>query len=241
MGAGAVPPPTLGGMARTGSPAERTRRQGARPGGQRLRRGRTLEERRQERREALLDAALEVFGTKGYASSSIEEICRLAYVSSRDFYAEFANREALLGALGEQITINIYVALTDVTVDDGPHLERRRTRARIEQIVRALVDDPRVARIAIVESVGISEEYEARRRQAHHLYADWIQRYVGAELEAKGVAERQQRALALALVGAVNELIVDWILTPPERRSDVDELIDVVTETSSIVLLRSLG
>lgn len=206
----------------------------------RLRRGRTLEERRQERREALLGAALEVFGTKGYAASSIEEICRRAYVSSRDFYAEFANREALLNALGEQLTIRIYRALTEVDVPDGPATDRPRTRARIAQLVHALVDDPRVARIAIVESVGISQEHESRRRAAHRLYAGWIQGYVGAELTAKGVDERHRRALALALVGAVNELIVDWIHTPEAERSTIDDLIDVITEVASVLLLRSV-
>jgi len=207
---------------------------------QRLRRGRTLEERRQERREALLAAALEVFGTKGYGASSIEEICRRAYVSSRDFYAEFANREALFNALGELLTIRVYRALTQVEVPDGPATDLPRTRARIAQLVHVLVDDPRVARIAIVESVGISEEHESRRRAAHRLYADWIQGYVGAEMAAKGVDGPQRRALALALVGAVNELIVDWIHTPVPERCTVDELIDLITEVASVLLLRSV-
>ena len=227
-------------MGRTGGTGGIERTRAPRPR-QRLRRGRTLEERRQERREALLEAALEAFGTKGYSSSSIEEICRRASVSSRDFYAEFANREALLEALGEQVTIRVYRALSEVEVPDGPATDRRRTQARIAQLVHALVDDPRVARIAIVESVGISEEHESRRRAAHRLYAAWIESYVGDELAAKGVAAPQRRALALALVGAVNELIVDWIHTPEPERSAIDDLVDVITEVASVLLLRSVG
>ena len=217
--------------------AEVETREGRRQG-ERLRKGRTLAERRQQRREALLSAALEVFGTKGYASSSIEEICRRAFVSSRDFYAEFANREALLGALGEQLTDRIYEAMTDVEVDEGPDLARRRTRARVERLVHALVDDPRVARIAIVESVGISAEHEAKRRGAHRLYARWISDYVRDEMDAKGVDRRHRDAFALALVGAVNELIVDWILSPADERSGVDDLVEVVTDLASVMLLR---
>ena len=213
--------------------SRRVQRQGAR-----LRKGRTLAERRQERRDALLDAAIEVFGTKGYASSSIEEICRKAYVSSRDFYAEFANREALLRAVGLQITERVYAALTDVEVEPGPDLLRRRTWARVAGLVHVLVDDPRVARIAIVESVGISADHEARRLSAHHLYADWICTYVRDELESKGLDERRQQAFSLALVGAVNELIVDWILQPPDQRCSVDELVDVIAELAMVVLLR---
>lgn len=217
--------------------AEATIRDGLRQG-ERLRKGRTLAERRQLRRQALLDAALEVFGTKGYASSSIEEICRRASVSSRDFYAEFANRGALLSGLGEQLTYRIFQELTEVRVDEGPDLASRRTRARIAQLVHALVDDPRVARVAMLESVGISAEHEAKRRAAHHLYARWISDYVRDEMDAKGVDQRHRDAFALGLVGAVNELIVDWVLLPADERSGVDELIDVVADVALVMLLR---
>jgi AcrR family transcriptional regulator len=206
--------------------------------GERLRKGRTLAERRQERRDALLAAALEVFGTKGYAASSVEEICRRAYVSSRNFYEEFDNREDLLQALGDEITKRTYRAMTQVEVEPGPDLVQRRTRARMSQLVHTLVDDPRVARIAIVERVGISDENEARRRQAHHLYAEWIQTFLHDELEAKGISEARQHALALALVGAVNELIGDWVLRPPDQRTTVDELVETTVELVMIMLQR---
>lgn len=206
--------------------------------GERLRKGRTLAERRQERHDALIEAALEVFGTKGYAASSVDEICRQAYVSSRNFYEEFANREALLGALGKQIAGKLYHAMTDVEVEPGPDLVRRRTRARISGLIHAIVDDPRVARTLFVESIGVSAENEARRRQAHHAYARWIREYLSGELATKGIDEPRQHALALALVGAANELIGDWVLLPPEQRSTIDELIDVIVELATIILQR---
>jgi AcrR family transcriptional regulator len=209
--------------------------------GERLRKGRTLAERRQERREALLAAAIEVFGTKGYAASSVEEICRRAYVSSRNFYEEFDNREDLLRALGDEITRRVYRAMTEVDVEPGPDLVERRTRARMSQLVHTLVDDPRVARIAIVERVGISDENEARRREAHHHYAAWIQSFLHDELEAKGMGDDRQHALALALVGAVNELIGDWVLKSPEQRSSVDELVETTVELVTLFLQRPTG
>jgi AcrR family transcriptional regulator len=215
-------------------PADRPAR--ARP--ERLRKGRTLAQRRHERREALLTAALDVFGTKGYAASSVDEICRLAYVSSRNFYEEFANREALLDALGERLVMTIFQALTDVDVEPGPDLARRRTRERVSRMVHALVDDPRVARIAVIETVGVSPELERRRRQAHHLYAGWLRDFVHVELDAKGVDGPHQQAFTLALVGAANELICDWVLQPDDGRSAVEELIDCIADLAMVLLLR---
>lgn len=212
---------------------------GERKPGERLLKGRTLAERRQERREALLAAALDVFSTKGYAASSVEEICRRAYVSTRNFYEEFANREAVLNELGERLTKQIYQALTEVTVEPGPDLVRRRTRARIAGVVHTLVDDPRVARLAMVETVGLSPQNEARRRRAHRLYADWIKDYLAEELAGRGIDERRQSSLALAVVGATNELIGNWVLHP-EDRTTVDELIDDIVDLTMVILQRTL-
>ena len=43
--------------------------------------GRSAAERRAERRERLLAAGLELFGTRGYAATSIERLCAAASVS----------------------------------------------------------------------------------------------------------------------------------------------------------------
>src|SRR5215218_480858 len=98
---------------------------------ERLRKGRTLAERRWERREALLDAALDLFGTQGYAATSVEELCRTAYVSTRNFYEEFDNREAVLLALGDRLVGDAYQAMVEATIEDGPDRLRRESRARV--------------------------------------------------------------------------------------------------------------
>ena len=78
---------------------------------QRTHRGRTLDERRAERRSALLDAALDLFGTKGYGSTSIGELCRESYVTARYFYEEFGDKEALLVAANRAaIAATIFLA-----------------------------------------------------------------------------------------------------------------------------------
>lgn len=151
-----------------------------------------------------------MYASKGYHGSTIEDICRAAYVSTRDFYAEFANREALLLALGEDLVREIYQAITEVEVEPGPQIVRRRTWARISGVLHTLVDDPRIARLALVETVGVSPEIEALRRGTHHLIADWTHGFVRDDLAAEGIDDERARLLTLGLVGATNELVADW-------------------------------
>src|ERR1700742_964926 len=73
--------------------------------------GRTATQRRAERRQRLMTAALELFGTEGYPATSIERLCARGNVSTPNFYEEFASREALLIALHDHITQRAFDAV----------------------------------------------------------------------------------------------------------------------------------
>lgn len=196
-------------------------------------RGRTLAERREERREAMLAAGLDLFGTKGYQATTVEEVCRRAYVSSRNFYEEFDNRLDLLVAVGERIVAGAFAAWTAIgTTSDGPGI----LRGRVAALVHTLVDDTRVARVAFIETVGIDPAHEALRREMLGVFPTWLQAYLQGHLDAKQVPPSRQRSIAVGLFGAVHELMTDWVLQPPDGRPSVDALIDDIVELGVLIL-----
>jgi AcrR family transcriptional regulator len=209
-------------------------RSGGKTGGkssstERLRKGRTLAERRLERRQALLDTALELFGTKGYAATSVEEICRTAFVSTRNFYEEFENREAVLFELGEHQIAETYKAMTAAKrVDDPDDRVGSNVRARVSKLVHMLLDDPRVARLAFIESLGVSPAQESRRREAHLLFARYFGKSGGAKLVDGRFIDRRQEVFSLALVGSINEVMSDWVLR--DDKQPIEDLIDSIVE-----------
>ena len=73
-------------------------------------RGITASERRAQRRERLLQAGLELFGTQGYASTSIRAVSAEASMNSRYFYESFSSREDLLYYVYERIVQDIVSA-----------------------------------------------------------------------------------------------------------------------------------
>lgn len=204
---------------------------------ERLHRGMTLAERRRQRREALLDTALELFGTKGYQSTSVEEICRTAFVSTRNFYEEFENREALLMALGDRVVAKAFEAVMSTPqLEGGAEVVRQDAEVRISAIVHALVDDPRVARVTFVEQLGVSPAQEARRREAHLAYARYLSDYLSYYLAEGGAvtpapdlaAQRRRDLVGVGLVGAMHEILAHWVLSTDP--TTIDELIDVLVE-----------
>src|ERR1700676_2886142 len=81
----------------------------------RLYRGVSPSERRAQRRDRLLQAGLEVFGTNGYAASSIRAICAEASLNSRYFYESFSGREELLYHVYTDIVHEIASAVLTAT------------------------------------------------------------------------------------------------------------------------------
>ena len=152
--------------------------------------GRSAAERRAERRERLLTAGLALFGTEGYAASSIEKLCTHAGVSTRNFYEEFDSREDLLIALHD--------AGPRAGLPGGARRARGRgdaaLRERFDLAVRAFVtttaSDPRWARLAYVEIIGVSNAVERHRIAWRERWSDFL------VAEAKRAVERGEATAA---------------------------------------------
>src|SRR5690242_13830453 len=61
--------------------------------------GRELRARGQQTVRKLLDAGIQVFGTKGYHAARVDDIVKVAKTSHGTFYLYFANKEDLFRAL----------------------------------------------------------------------------------------------------------------------------------------------
>ncbi|HVF75927.1 MAG TPA: TetR/AcrR family transcriptional regulator [Acidimicrobiales bacterium] len=184
------------------------------------------DERQAERRRRLLDAGLGQVGTAGYARTTIEGLCAGAGVTPRHFYEEFSGREPLLLAVFEEIVGWTREAVA-AAVAAAPVDPERRVRAGIGAFLHALLDDPRRARVACVEVVGVSPTVEGRRREVLHEFAAFIT----GEARQLQVTERPDTGsfavAAMALVGGTNELVVEWVLG--EHRPPLDDLADEIT------------
>jgi AcrR family transcriptional regulator len=197
----------------------------------RMYRGVDTEQRRAERRERLLEAALDEFTTRGYHKTKIADLCAKAGVSTRNFYEKFASKEALLLELHAHINTVAMKHMRPVldSVAEADALTRITTL--VDAFVAAVTSDPRFPRLNYVEAPGISQAMEQQNR-------DWFRRYVDfitAECDraaASGLAPvRDYRLTAIALVGAVTGLVREWQSHEPPLPAEV-----VATEIREIFL-----
>lgn len=72
---------------------------------------RTQAQRRAESRQAVLDSASRLFGEKGYADTSLEEIAADCGLTIRPIYHYFGNKKALFAAVNESMEQRILEAM----------------------------------------------------------------------------------------------------------------------------------
>src|SRR5271167_5171779 len=129
-------------------------------------RGITPSERHAQRRKQLIEAGLELFGTQGYASTSIRAVSAAASLNSRYFYESFSSREDLLYSVYERIVQEIIAAAIEATSTTDTIEEQARAGLRAGWTI--LTDDRRKARVLAVEVVGVSDRLEQLRRKTRH-------------------------------------------------------------------------
>lgn len=184
---------------------------GAAPG--RPYRGSSPGERRDLRREKLLDAAVDIFGTSGYRSASIDRICSTAGLTKRYFYESFDSSEDLLAAVYQRATTTMLVAIVTPSIDNSATSEEV-LKAALSNFFQAIADDPRSARIVLLEVLGVSAEVDALYRQTTSLFVDAVLGVADSLGTARGLAGPNRRTLAIGLVGAILMMTQQWLLAP---------------------------
>jgi AcrR family transcriptional regulator len=188
-------------------------------------RGITPSERKADRRERLLDAGLELFGTTGYAGTSVRAVSAAAGLNSRYFYESFTSREDLLYSVYQRIVTDILVRASEAVTHEDT-IEGQ-ARAGVRAAWTAVTEDRRKARIIALEVVGVSERLERLRHETRHALAQ-LTADNAMSLAGQGLRLRLNPVLVTRfLIGGVVEVLLEWI--NGDLEASVDEVVEHFT------------
>jgi len=171
------------------------------------------EARRLVRRARLMQAALGMFAALGYHDTSVDDIVARARMSKSAFYEQFESKEhcfrEVLAQEGGDLIHEVIAAAS------GGQDHRDRMRRGIRTFVVACYKRSTVARLMMVESVGLSSSVEAVRHQLEERFAHMVAEEVRlALLDDEFYADQDPQVFGRAVVGAVNDA-VGYFLTHP--------------------------
>jgi AcrR family transcriptional regulator len=169
--------------------------------------GVSASERVAARREKLLDAGLELFGTQGFAAAGIKDICREAGVTDRYFYESFRDSRELFLAVFDRVTDELFGAVAAAVAESGGEPERQ-LRDAIGTFLGALADDPRKPRVLFAEAAAAGPEAAAHMRATLRRFATLVAATARPHLPPH-ISDEQVRLVALSLVGLLERVVSD--------------------------------
>jgi AcrR family transcriptional regulator len=132
---------------------------------------------RDRTRQALAEAAMELFATQGYGATTVEQIADLASVSPRTFFRYFGSKEDVLLPLDEPMEAAPAIRSQPQSLSDLEAL-------RAALVATAPSNEPSVGRIRMLRE-ALSSSAALRGR-------DFDQRSLGEQAMARALADRRQ-------------------------------------------------
>lgn len=174
--------------------------------------------RGQRTRQRVLDAAEEVFGTRGYEAASIVDITRTAGIAQGTFYLYFPSKKAvfaeLVAELGAKLRRTLAAAIAGL--DDRLSIERAGLHAFLG-FVREHRNLYRIIRQAEFVDEALYRDYYSK-------LADGYRQGLAKAMSRREIRKLDPEAVAYALMGMFDFLGMRWVLwedkLPPQRVLD---------------------
>lgn len=167
----------------------------------------------QQRRAEVIDAAFDMFAERGYAATGIADIAARLHMSHGTFYRYFENKRDILDHVVTQVAERISEAVAAENAPDvATTLEEFRDQVRriVNALSAVLDDDPRIARVLLVEATGIDPELDARLIAVHRAYTDLTALYLENGVKRGFLrADVDVRPTARALMGMIFAAALD--------------------------------
>lgn len=150
---------------------------------------------------------------RGYPAVTVGDVVGRAHVSKRTFYQHFADREACFLAVYATAAEAPMQRIADVAAD--PAVRARGVaeivRASVRAYLEAMAEQPVLTRTLLTEISSVGPRGWTVRREVLGRFAERIVASIDAgRADDPGLAELP-RPLALALVGGINELVLEAV------------------------------
>lgn len=162
-------------------------------------------------RQALIEAARELFGERGYAATSVDDVARTARVTSGALYHHFATKTGLFEAVFEHVHGEMLEA-AEARALASPDPVRMLTNA-IDGFLDAMLD-PAYQRIIVIDApavLGVSRFTELDERQALEPFLEVV--------KAAGLRTKEPEVLSRLIFGMLTRAGLLITASPQPRKA----------------------
>lgn len=169
--------------------------------------------RRLERRVRLIEAGLDIIGTRGYHLSTIRDICAQSGLSERYFYESFKG----MGGLFEAIYAELHTELQRrvmgafMSADALQADPMKLAEAAVVAWLSFLKEDARRARILLIDAVTVNDASQRNAKAAIQDFAGIIRAFVEMLYPQVGKLGYDATSMSSLLTGACVQAAKSWM------------------------------
>lgn len=174
------------------------------------------QERSKQRRQRVLEAALNIFTQAGYNDTAVETIAQASNTSKGGLYFHFPSKQALFLALLDEASEALLRNVREAMAAETDPVARG--EAALREVLLQFGDHRLLARLLLVEAVGAGPEFRERLQQLHSSFADLIAGCLDDAVAAGMLPEMDTVTAGYAWYGAINQIVLRWLATGNPRR-----------------------
>jgi AcrR family transcriptional regulator len=189
-------------------------------------------QKKDAKRAAMLQAAVQIFAERGYQATTIRDIVNDADVAIGTFYFYFPDKETLFVHLYEE-TADFLILTLQQAVNSRTSFPQQ-VKAVLQSYVGIAVYEPAVVELLLVAGVGTVPALASKRAIFREKLVQIWQQPLSEAIDRNLVPMQDERQTAVALTGAIDQVILGML-----AQADRDENADGVVQDMTRFVLRA--
>jgi len=174
-------------------------------------------QKKDAKRTAMMQAAVQTFAEKGYQSATVRDIVDEAGVSVGTFYFYFPDKETLFVRLYEE-TADFLLQTLQQAINSRVSFPQQ-VKAALQSYVSIAIYEPAVVQLMLVAGVGAVPALDDKRAAFRESMVRLWERPLRDALDKNMLAPQNERLTAVALAGAIDAAVLS-LLSRAERAEE---------------------
>ena len=186
------------------------------------------DEKKRRQRQAILDAAADLFRDRGYDSTRVQDIIQRAEISEATFFNYFPSKDSLLHELAD-VSVELYTSAVDYQLERSDQPVPLRVRELMRALALVAEQDPQLqallyARSDLFRARGALKEHELR------LYDRLTELFRLGQQRGEIRTDTEPLQLAEILTGIEHLVVTNWLTSWWGKRDDLPARLDRAIE-----------
>lgn len=195
---------------------------------------------REQRQAQILEAACDLFVTKGYHATTVDDIVGRVQVARGTFYLYFPDKRAVLSALVDGFFVRITAAIHSIDLEAADRPALLQLRGNLQRLCELALAEPALMKILLYDVPGLDSELDAKLRDFYAALRRFLEESL-AEGQRIGLVREGDRAIMVALgLGGLKEILLTAV-TSDEPATAERLTAEIMRFFESGLLARSTG